>query len=209
MNQYTGNLFIVSAPSGAGKSSLLQALRKLYPELKVAISHTTRTPRPNEINGIHYYFVDKFMFMQMVGNGEFLEHAQVFNNLYGTSETEVRQILSKRNDLILEIDWQGANQVRRKFPNAQSIFILPPSLTALYERLSKRAQDSQSVIAQRMKQAQQELAHYPEYDYLIVNDNFEIALNDLASIIIAQQLKIEKQSIKLTNMLQDLLATTI
>jgi len=185
MNQYTGNLFIVSAPSGAGKSSLLQALRKLYPELKVAISHTTRTPRPNEINGIHYYFVDKFMFMQMVGNGEFLEHAQVFDNLYGTSENEVRAVLNNGGDLILEIDWQGAIQVRRRFPTALSIFILPPSLTALYERLSGRAQDSTEVIKRRMKAAQQELTHYPEYDYLIVNDNFEKALNDLASIVIA------------------------
>lgn len=209
MNNYTGNLFIVSAPSGAGKSSLLQALRQLYPELKVAISHTTRAPRPNERNGIHYHFVTKTTFIHMVEQGEFLEHAQVFDNLYGTSEMAVREVLQTGGNLILEIDWQGASQVRRRFPNAHSIFILPPSLTALYERLSTRAQDSIEIIARRMKDAQQELAHYPEYDYLIVNDNFEVALKDLASIIIAERLKIENQSIKLADILQDLLAITI
>lgn len=209
MNNYTGNLFIVSAPSGAGKSSLLQALRKLYPELKVAISHTTRSPRPNERNGIHYHFVTKTTFIHMVERGEFLEHAQVFDNLYGTSEMAVREVLHTGGNLILEIDWQGASQVRRRFPNAHSIFILPPSLKTLYERLSTRAQDSTEIIARRMKDAQQELSHYPEYDYLIVNDNFEVALNDLASIIVAERLKIEKQSIKLADILQDLLAVTV
>lgn len=205
MHNNTGNLFIVSAPSGAGKSSLLRALRQHHPELLISISHTTRSPRPNERHGMHYYFVSHTVFIEMMERGEFLEHAQVFDNFYGTSEIVVKENLQRGYSVVLEIDWQGAIQVRRRFPNAHSIFILPPSLSALRERLAKRAQDSADIIARRMRDAQQELSHYPEYDYLVVNDNFEQALNDLDSIVVAQELRIVSQTTKLVNLLQSLL----
>ena len=202
-----GTLFVVSAPSGAGKSSLLQTLRQLRPQLRVAVSHTTRPPRPGEKNGIHYHFVDQKTFLEKVEGGEFLEHAQVFDHLYGTAETAVHEGLNRGSDLILEIDWQGANQVRRRFPEACCIFILPPSLKVLKERLTKRAQDSDVVIARRMQDAQREIAHYPEYDYLVVNDSFERALDELHSIIVAKNLQTAKQTPRLVTMLSALLAS--
>lgn len=200
-----GNLFVVSAPSGAGKSSLLQTLRKHNPELQIAISHTTRHPRPGEREGTHYHFVSQATFIDMLARGEFLEHAQVFDYFYGTTEAVVHNVLNRGHSLILEIDWQGASQVRRRFPDACCIFILPPSLTALRERLLKRAQDSALIIERRMRDAQRELSHYSEYDYLVVNDNFEKALVELHSIITAQELKILRQAPRLADMLSDLL----
>lgn len=206
MHTVTGNLFIVSAPSGAGKSSLLRTLLKRYLGLKVAVSHTTRAPRPGERDGVHYNFVDHATFLDMVEQCEFLEHAQVFDNFYGTAEATVRETLHRGHNLILEIDWQGARQVRRRFPDACGIFIIPPSLEALRQRLTNRAQDSAAVIARRMKDAQQELSHYPEYDYLIINDDFERALEELHSIITAHDLQINRQTSRLTAMLRNLLA---
>ena len=209
MSAIAGTLFVVSAPSGAGKSSLLQALCQRHPELRVAVSHTTRPPRPGERNGTHYHFLDQKTFLGMIEGGEFLEHAKVFDHMYGTAEVEVQRVLNLGHDLILEIDWQGACQVRRRFPNACCIFILPPSLEALRERLAMRAQDSAAIIERRMRDAQRELAHYPEYDYLVVNDCFERALDALHGIIIAQNLRTERQTPRLATMLSDLLVGAV
>ncbi len=205
MGVIEGNLFVVSAPSGAGKSSLLRALLEREPELKVAISHTTRAPRPGEIDGVHYHFVDQAHFAAMIGEGAFLEHAQVFDRFYGTSEQAVREPLSAGHDLVLEIDWQGARQVCHRFPQASGIFILPPSVEALRERLSARGQDSEEVIERRMRDAEAEISHYPEYDYLVVNDGFEQALEELRAVIMAHRLREGRQSSLLQEMLQALL----
>lgn len=203
-----GALFVVSAPSGAGKTSLLKALRSRISNLRVAISHTTRLPRHGERDGIHYHFVDQTTFMTMVSQGCFLEHAQVFDNFYGTTESAVHEVLRHGHSLCLEIDWQGAAQVRKRFPTACSIFILPPSLAALRARLASRAQDDMKTIARRMRDACKELSHYPEYDYLVVNDSFEQALNDLYCIVRAQETRIECQAVRLSGLLSDLLVGT-
>jgi guanylate kinase len=200
-----GNLFVVSAPSGAGKSSLLRALLEQQPELSVAVSHTTRSPRPGEQDGVHYHFVDQDTFSAMIERGEFIEHARVFDNFYGTSEAAVRAPLEQGRDLVLEIDWQGARQVRRRFPDACGIFIIPPSVQALRERLTGRGQDSEEVIQRRMRDAEAEMSHYPEYDYLVVNDDFETALNDLRCIMSARRLRQEQQNTRLQTTLQALL----
>jgi guanylate kinase len=201
-----GNLFVVSAPSGAGKSSLLRALRERLPDLQVAVSHTTRCPRPGEVDGAHYHFVDRETFTGMIEEGAFLEHAQVFDRFYGTSERAVRGPLETGSDLVLEIDWQGARQVRRRFPDACSLFILPLSLQALRERLSRRGQDSKQVIERRMRDAVSELSHYPEYDYLVVNDDFDTALDQLRCILVARGLRERTQSQRLEGVLRGLLA---
>jgi len=175
-----GTLFIVSAPSGAGKTSLVKALLERDPSLRLAVSFTTRPPRPAEQDGVHYHFVDESRFLAMVGQGAFIEHAEVFGNLYGTAEATVREELAVGRDLLLEIDWQGARQVRERFPAAVSVFILPPSATALEGRLRGRGQDSDTVIAARMAEARSEISHFGEYDYLVVNDLFTAALDDRA-----------------------------
>jgi guanylate kinase len=189
----TGTLYILSAPSGAGKTSLLKALREQDGALHVSVSHTTRQMRPGEEDGQHYHFVTKDDFLQMISTGAFLEHAEVFGNYYGTSEAEVRGHLDAGRDTVLEIDWQGARQVRERFPEAVSIFILPPSPAALYQRLSTRGQDSEEVIQGRMRQAQSEMSHYDEFDYLVINDDFDDALSELAAIVTAQRLKLAYQ----------------
>lgn len=206
MTETPGNLFIVSAPSGAGKGSLLKALLGVESRLRVAVSHTTRAPRPGEVDGVHYHFVDRDRFARMIGEGAFLEHAEVFGNFYGTSESAVREGLASGSDLVLEIDWQGARQVRKRFADACSVFILPPSRHALQERLECRGQDSAEVIAGRMAKAVAEMSHYPEYDFLVVNDHFDDALAQLRCILTARRLRRETQALALAPELEALLA---
>ena len=194
MNTATGQLYIVSAPSGAGKSSLLQALRAHLPSVDVAVSHTTRQPRPGEQDGVHYHFTTLEAFQQQIAADAFLEYAQVFDNFYGTSKQAVNSVLAAGHDVILEIDWQGAQLVRQRAPDAVSIFILPPSVAALQERLQGRGQDSEAIIQRRMRDAQSDMAHYPEYDYLIINDDFETAVAELGSIFRSQRLQRERQT---------------
>jgi guanylate kinase len=184
-----GILFVVSAPSGAGKTSLLKALLEAESGLTVSISHTTRPPRPGEEDGVHYHFVDQEAFARIRDADGFLESAQVFDNCYGTSERAVREGLARGDDVVLEIDWQGARQVRRRLPEAVSIFIAPPSVNELRRRLEARAQDSAEVIARRMADAEADLAHGDEYDYLVVNEVFDAALADLRAIVRAERLR--------------------
>ena len=181
-------LVILSAPSGAGKTSLLHALMNDAEGVAVSVSHTTRKQRPGEVDGQHYHFVSVEEFQRMIADDAFIEHAQVFDNFYGTSKAAVRQQLDSGTDVILEIDWQGARQVRRLFPEAVSVFIVPPSVDALRERLSSRGQDSEEIIERRMSDALAELSHYDEYDYIIINDQFEKALQDLHCVLHAQHL---------------------
>ena len=180
-----GTLYIVSAPSGAGKTSLLKEVRNQLPQLAVAVSHTTRSARPGEENGKHYYFVSKQEFRRMQAGQEFLEFAEVFGNYYGTAKTAVDALLSADTDVVLEIDWQGARQVRNHYPLAVSIFILPPSVAELEVRLRSRGQDSDAVIARRMAAAKAELSHYAEYDYCIINNDFDRAVEDLFTVFTA------------------------
>ena len=189
-----GTLYILSAPSGAGKTSLLKALQERDGDLHVSVSHTTRPMRPGERDGVHYHFVDKAAFLAKVERGDFMEHAEVFGNHYGTDEASVRRQLEAGQDTVLEIDWQGALQVRGRFPEAVSIFILPPSPEALHERLSHRGQDSEAVIQGRMSEAVSEMSHYAEFDYLVINDDFERALNELAAIVTSQRLRLSRQA---------------
>ncbi|AHM76475.1 guanylate kinase [Yersinia hibernica] len=203
-----GTLYIVSAPSGAGKSSLIQALLKTQPlyDTQVSISHTTRAKRPGENHGEHYFFVSKEEFCQMIDDDAFLEHAKVFENYYGTSRLAIEQVLATGVDVFLDIDWQGAQQIRAKMPTARSIFILPPSKEELDRRLRGRGQDSEEVIAKRMAQAVAEMAHYAEYDYLIVNDDFNLALSDLKTIIRAERLRLGRQKQRHDALITKLLA---
>ena len=184
-----GTLFIISAPSGAGKTSLVNDILGRMENIQASISHTTRDCRPGEKDGINYHFVDHDAFLSMIGDNAFLEHAEVFGNFYGTSEQWVKTTLAAGTDVILEIDWQGAAQVRQKFPNNKSIFILPPSKKALRERLNGRGQDKVEVIEQRIAAATEEMSHYVEADYLVVNDDFTTARRELESIITAQRCK--------------------
>ena len=206
MSASTGTLYIVSAPSGAGKTSLVKALLDAQPLARVSVSHTTRPMRPGEVDGVNYHFVSREEFLERLENGEFLEHAEVFGNLYGTSQRWVEQTLEDGYDLILEIDWQGAQQVRRLMPQAKSLFILPPTQEALRQRLTNRGQDSDEVIEKRMREAVSEMAHYVEYDYLVINDDFAHALVDLQSIFRANQLRQETQQQRFEGLLGELLA---
>ncbi|QCR37679.1 guanylate kinase [Nissabacter sp. SGAir0207] len=203
-----GTLYIVSAPSGAGKSSLIQALLKTQPlyDTQVSISHTTRAKRPGENHGEHYYFVSEAEFCDMIEKEDFLEHAQVFGNYYGTSRAAIEKVLKTGVDVFLDIDWQGAKQIREKMPASRSIFILPPSKDELDRRLRGRNQDSEEVIAKRMAQAVAEMNHYAEYDYLIVNDDFDLALLDLKTIIRAERLRLGRQKLKYDALITKLLA---
>jgi guanylate kinase len=178
-----GDLFIIAAPSGGGKTSLVNALLKLDPRLVLSISHTTRQPRPGEIDGNHYHFISEVEFKHMVSRGEFMEYARVFDHFYGTNRHSVATQLEEGRDVILEIDWQGARQVRTAFPDCCAIFIIPPSLETLRTRLTGRGQDSTDVILRRMRDARAEISHWAEFSQLVVNDNFETALEELATII--------------------------
>lgn len=203
-----GTLYIVSAPSGAGKSSLISALiqKNTNNDLQVSVSHTTRQPRPGEENGVHYHFVDVEQFKSLIDDGVFFEWAQVFDNYYGTSRTVIEEQLANGIDVFLDIDWQGARQVKELMPQAKGIFIMPPSRTELERRLVGRGTDSDEVIASRMRQAVSEMSHYDEYDYLIINDDFEQALVDFSAIINGNRLARAQQSLKHSDMLKDLLA---
>ncbi|MEK7816406.1 MAG: guanylate kinase [Pseudomonadota bacterium] len=178
-----GKLFIFSAASGTGKTSLAHGLMKRVRDLAFSVSHTTRAPRPGETHGVHYYFVNPAEFERMAAAGEFLEHAQVFGNRYGTSRKVIEDLFKEGKSVILDIDWQGARAIKAKMPEAVSIFILPPSRAALAERLNGRAQDAPEVIDRRMAEATAEMSHYREYDQVVVNDDFEAALADLVAII--------------------------
>ena len=188
-----GTLVIISAPSGAGKTSLVNALRERLGGVVVSVSHTTREPRPGEQDAVDYHFVSPQEFETMVAAGEFLEHAKVFDNYYGTSRAAVTAQLQEGRDVILEIDWQGARQVRIAAPQALSVFILPPTREALRERLTARGQDSAQVIERRMRDAITEMSHYGEYDYLVFNDVFDRALTELQALFLAQRLRREAQ----------------
>jgi len=176
-------LYVVAAPSGGGKTSLINALLQLDDKLRLSVSHTTRPPRGHEKDGQHYYFVSENEFARLVAANAFLEHAQVYDHRYGTSRDQAQRQLDQGFDVMLDIDWQGAAQIRQAFPDCHSIFILPPSLEVLHQRLSSRGQDSPEVIARRMQKARSELSHASEFDYMIVNDDFEAALHDLHSIV--------------------------
>lgn len=203
-----GNLFILSAPSGAGKSSLISALLKQTSvrPMQVSVSHTTRDPRPGETNGQHYHFVSKEVFQQAIAENTFYEHAEVFGNYYGTSEIAIDQQLEQGIDVFLDIDWQGAQQVRMKKPDVTTIFICPPSKQELENRLRGRGQDSEEVIQSRMAQAQAECSHYQEFDYIIINDDFEQAQIDLTTIVNNQRLKRSQQAQQHQSLFEELLA---
>ncbi|MFV0543208.1 MAG: guanylate kinase [Marinicella pacifica] len=201
----TGTLFIVSAPSGTGKTSLVNALVRDTNHLKLSISHTTRPPRKKEIDGYNYHFIDTDKFKQMQLAGIFMESAEVFGNLYGTSQDAVQKMLDEGHDVVLEIDWQGAEQIKARFPEAISIFILPPSIEALKQRLTSRGQDSEDVIAHRMDKAISELKHHHKADYLVVNDDFEEALKSLKAIVKANRMTTANQKIINARLIKQLL----
>lgn len=183
-----GTLFIVSAPSGAGKTSLVRELIESLDGIQVSVSHTTRARRDGEVDGVNYHFTDTATFETMIERGEFFEYAKVFDNYYGTSRQAAQTVLDAGQDVILEIDWQGARQVREQMPEAVSIFILPPSRSELERRLASRGTDEHAIIARRMRDAISEMSHYDEYDYLVVNDDFTTALRELQSLVISRRL---------------------
>ncbi len=201
-----GNLFIVSSPSGAGKSSLISALLDKHNDMKVSVSHTTRAPRPGEENGVHYHFTDVDTFKQLIEQDEFYEWAEVFGNYYGTSKSAIQAQLEQGIDVFLDIDWQGAQQMRGLVEDLKTIFILPPSRTELENRLNKRGQDSAEVIAKRMAQAQSEMSHYNEYDFLLINDDFEQTLEQFEQIVLAHRQQLPNQQSKFANLITELLA---
>lgn len=201
-----GTLFIISAPSGAGKTSLVKALCENNQTLRTSVSFTTRPIRPGEENGVHYHFVSHDEFEAMLERCEFLESANVFGNYYGTSQVWVEEQLQAGIDVILEIDWQGALQVRKLLPDSVSIFILPPSLQALEERLNGRGQDDAEVIAKRMAQAKDEMSHYSEFEYLVINDDFSTALSELNAIVTTRRLHASRQHLRNDNLIKELLS---
>ncbi|MCB6183294.1 guanylate kinase [Leeia sp. TBRC 13508] len=199
-----GNIFIVAAPSGAGKTTLVSALLAADANVKLSVSFTTRSPRPGEENGKDYHFVSRDAFVDMIGKGDFLEHAEVYGNFYGTSEKWIREQLATGQDILLEIDWQGAQQVRKLFPEAISVFILPPSLEVLEQRLRGRGKDSEEAIQVRLKSAQDEIRHVDEYDYVIVNELIDASVHDIISIVRAARLRIVNQSRKFAQLMSEL-----
>ena len=201
-----GTLFIVSAPSGAGKTSLLEALRQRLPTVSLSISHTTRPPRPGEVDGQHYYFVSEWQFLDLVENGDLLEHAQVFDHFYGTSRNAVMAQLDTGVDVILEIDWQGARLVRKAIPEACTLFILPPSRAELERRLRLRAQDDEAVIQRRLRDAANDMTHYQEYDYIVINEDFAQAVSDLECIFRTCRLRTPDLATRYRPLIAELLA---
>lgn len=200
--QTSGNLFIVTAPSGAGKTSLVRALLAADSQVKLSISYTTRPMRPGEVGGVDYHFVTEARFLEMLAQGDFLESAEVHGKRYGTSQSWVNAALETGQDLLLEIDWQGAEQVRKLYPEAIGIFILPPSMEALEQRLRKRGQDADEVIARRLAAAQEEISHVGEFDYVIINDQFDVAIHDLLAIVRSQRLRGVRQLSRHSELLQ-------
>ncbi|KTD61513.1 guanylate kinase [Legionella spiritensis] len=202
-----GNLFIVAAPSGGGKTSLVKKLIQSLDDIAVSISHTTRPQRPGEQDGVDYFFVSRDQFLDMINENDFLEHAVVFNHYYGTSVAQINRLLDEGKDVVLDIDWQGAQQIRHIYPRSVSIFVVPPSLTVLKKRLEERRQDDHKVIAARMQRAQDELSHFSEFDYLIINDEFNQAAMDLQAIVRANRLTLKRQSEKAGKLLSFLLSS--
>lgn len=200
-----GSLFIITAASGTGKTSLVKQLIATTNDIAVSISHTTRSPRPGEVHGQHYHFTDATAFIEGIQSGQFLEHAEVFGNYYGTSQHSVTEQLNAGLDVILEIDWQGALQVKKLFADATMIFILPPSLATLRQRLSGRGQDSNEVIEKRLGGAVHEMRQYVHFDYVVINDNFDVALTELKSIIIANRQSLERQQQRHASTIKSLL----
>jgi guanylate kinase len=198
------NLFIISAPSGCGKTSLVKALLRDMSNLSVSISHTTREPRPGEVDGENYHFISKEKFNDMCVEGAFVEHAEVFGNYYGSAKKSIGKELEQNKDVILEIDWQGAGQVKKNVA-ALSIFIMPPTIDALLSRLQGRGQDSQEIINKRMADARDEMSHFYEFDFLVFNDDFDSALEDLKHIIFSARLTLKEQSYKYNNLLKQLI----
>jgi len=199
------NVYVVAAPSGGGKTSLIRALIERDDRVSLSVSHTTRPPRPGEADGIHYHFVDKELFLQMIAQNAFLEHAQILDNYYGTGRKAVEQELAAGHDVLLDIDWQGARQIRENFPACCTIFILPPSLEALRNRLARRGQDSNEIIERRMEAAPAEIAHWNEFSFLIINDDFDQALADLQSIVRQGKLHRPEQIGRFDDLLAELL----
>ena len=200
-----GTLYIVAAPSGAGKSSIVNAVLKRLPDVALSISYTSRAPRPGERHAQHYHFVGKDEFERMIAAGDFFEHALVHGDYKGTARQSVLPQLEKGLDVLLEIDWQGARQVRAQIPEAKSIFILPPSRQALEVRMRNRGQDSEAVIAQRLAAAREEMSHYHEFDYVVVNEYFELAVQEVAAIFTAQRLVVGQQRIRHKALIEQLL----
>ena len=201
----TAQLYILSAPSGAGKTSMVREACSRLDNLVISVSHTTRPKRPKDVNGVDYHFVDEAVFHQMIAAADFLEHAKVFDNYYGTSHKAVTATLNSGKDVLLEIDWQGADQVRRLIPEACSIFIVPPSRETLEHRLRGRASDSDDVIARRIADAVSDMQHYTNYDYLIINDDFEQAVSELCSIIVSKRVEVSRQSHTRSDLMSSLL----
>ena len=191
-----GTLYVIAAPSGTGKTTLVKALVDSLPKITVSISHTTRKKRPNEIDSVHYFFIEETEFKRMIAADEFLEHAIIFEHAYGTSKQTVQETLAKGMDVILEIDWQGYQQIKSLFPDAIGIFILPPSLSDLHDRLIKRNQDNSSIIQKRLMDAKETVSHIHEFDYVVINDDFENALHDLKIIVEAERLRAKHQTEK-------------
>ncbi len=200
----TGNLYVVSAPSGAGKTTLVKALVESTPGITVSISHTTRLKRPAEIHSVNYYFIEKDEFNRMVEENEFLEHAVIFSNSYGTSRKWVEDTLARGLDVILEIDWQGCQQIQKLFPECICIFILPPTFQALANRLNLRNQDNAKIIKQRLTDAKAATSHIHEYDYVVLNDNFDTAVNDLKTIVLTGRLSQRAQTVKYAELISEL-----
>ncbi len=200
-----GTLYVISAPSGAGKTSLVQAVVAALPDVVVSVSHTTRKMRDGEVDGRDYHFIGEQHFLEMIADDQFLEHASVFGNRYGTSRQHIQQQLDSGRDVILEIDWQGARQIRQLMSGCKSIYILPPSIQALRDRLKGREQDSDDVIESRMHEAVSEMTHYGEFDYIVINDDFEQARVELASIFVCNRMLTQHQEQTHADILADLL----